>query len=516
MKLITSESVSFGHPDKIADQISDALLDAYLEQDQNSKVAIETMVKDNMVIVGGEVKSNAIIDIKPLIMNLVKDIGYTDPEHGFYYKNLSIINIIGEQSNEINKAVEAEELGAGDQGFMVGYATNETSEYMPLGIYISRKIVNHVVQIGFGPDAKSQTTIEHNDNNIRIHTILVSVCHKSDVNVEEVREKIKDEILSNAMNLDKKVFELIDNNVNIVINPAGSWNVGGPVSDCGLTGRKIVVDQYGPYCPVGGGAFCFAGDTIVKMEHEHKRIDEIIKGDMIWTLNETTNKTELKEVNDIYTKTADDSYDLLEITLENGEILKITENHEIKTNRGWIKAKDINNQDEIVTFYLCFYKIKKIEKIEKEKTYDLNIKDNHNYFVSDSEILVHNSGKDFSKVDRSGAYLARYIAKNIVATGIANKCKIEIAYMIGVAEPASLSIDTFGMANDEKLLQIVKQIFPLKPKEIIDKFNLKTPIYQETAKNGHFGHSHYAWEQLDKVKSIVMLYYPNLQKPKNC
>ena len=381
MKLITSESVSFGHPDKIADQISDALLDAYLEQDENSKVAIETMVKDNMVIVGGEVKSNAIIDIKPIIMNLVKDIGYTDPEHGFYYKNLSIINIIGEQSNEINKAVDAEELGAGDQGFMVGYATNETSEYMPLGMYISRKIVNHVVKIGFGPDAKSQTTIEHNDNNIRIHTILVSACHKNDIDVETVRKKIKDEILSNAMNLDKKVFELIDNNVNIVINPAGSWNVGGPVSDCGLTGRKIVVDQYGPYCPVGGGAF---------------------------------------------------------------------------------------------------------------------------------------SGKDFSKVDRSGAYLARYIAKNIVATGIANKCKVEIAYMIGVAEPASLSIDTFDMANDEKLLQIVKQIFPLKPKEIIDKFNLKNPIYQDTAKNGHFGHSHYAWEQLDKVKSIVMLYFPNLQNPRNC
>jgi len=381
MKLITSESVSFGHPDKIADQISDALLDAYLEQDENSKVAIETMVKDNMVIVGGEVKSNAIIDIKPIIMNLVKDIGYTDPEHGFYYKNLSIINIIGEQSNEINKAVDAEELGAGDQGFMVGYATNETSEYMPLGMYISRKIVNHVVKIGFGPDAKSQTTIEHNDNNIRIHTILVSACHKNDIDVQTVRKKIKDEILSNAMNLDKKVFELIDNNVNIVINPAGSWNVGGPVSDCGLTGRKIVVDQYGPYCPVGGGAF---------------------------------------------------------------------------------------------------------------------------------------SGKDFSKVDRSGAYLARYIAKNIVATGIANKCKVEIAYMIGVAEPASLSIDTFDMANDEKLLQIVKQIFPLKPKEIIDKFNLKNPIYQDTAKNGHFGHSHYAWEQLDKVKSIVMLYFPNLQNPRNC
>lgn len=381
MKLITSESVSFGHPDKIADQISDALLDAYLEQDENSKVAIETMVKDNMVIVGGEVKSNAIIDIKPIIMNLVKDIGYTDPEHGFYYKNLSIINIIGEQSNEINKAVDAEELGAGDQGFMVGYATNETSEYMPLGMYISRKIVNHVVKIGFGPDAKSQTTIEHNDNNIRIHTILVSACHKNDIDVQTVRKKIKDEILSNAMNLDKKVFELIDNNVNIVINPAGSWNVGGPVSDCGLTGRKIVVDQYGPYCPVGGGAF---------------------------------------------------------------------------------------------------------------------------------------SGKCYTKVDRSGAYLARYIAKNIVATGIANKCKIEIAYMIGVAEPSSLSIDTFGMANDEKLLQIVKQIFPLKPKEIIDKFNLKNPIYQDTAKNGHFGHSHYAWEQLDKVKSIVMLYFPNLQNPRNC
>jgi S-adenosylmethionine synthetase len=370
--------VSYGHPDKISDQISDLLLDAYLEKDENSRVAIETMVKDNIVIVSGEVKSNAIIDVDPLIRNMVKEIGYCDPEHGFYYKNLTIMNLIGKQSNEINNAVVLEnDITAGDQGFMIGFATNETEEYMPIGMYVSRKIVNHVISItGFGPDAKSQTTVEvdSNDNVTRIHTILVSVCHKSEISVEDVRERIVFEINNNSMNLEKRIFDLFDNNLIIVVNPAGSWNVGGPVSDCGLTGRKIVVDQYGPYCPVGGGAF---------------------------------------------------------------------------------------------------------------------------------------SGKDSSKVDRSGAYLARYIAKNIVASGIAKKCKVEIAYMIGVAEPASLSIDTYGAADDEKLLKIVKMLFPLRPKQIIEKLNLKKPIYQQTAKYGHFGHKEYTWEQLDKANDILRYYYPS-------
>jgi S-adenosylmethionine synthetase len=373
MKLITTESVSYGHPDKIADQISDLLLDAYLEQDENSKVGIETMVKDNIVIISGEVKSNAIINPDTLIRDLVRDIGYVDPEHGFYYKNLTILNIIGKQSNEINTAVDSVELGSGDQGFMIGYATNDTENYMPIGMYVSKRLIDYVVAgvPDYGPDCKSQTTIEYNGDGVRIHTILISVMHKNYITLDFIRERLKNAIKNNYMKLEDKIFKLIDENTNIVINPAGSWHVGGPVSDCGVTGRKIVVDQYGPYCPVGGGSF---------------------------------------------------------------------------------------------------------------------------------------SGKDFSKTDRSGAYLTRYIAKNIVASGLAKECKVEIAYMIGVAEPVSLNINTFGEANDDKLTEIVKLIFPMKPQDIINHFGLKKPIFLKTAKYGHFGNDIYPWEQIDKIDNIIKEY----------
>lgn len=351
MKLITTESVSFGHPDKIADQISDLLLDAYLTQDDNSKVAIETMVKDNMVIISGEVKSNAIFNPDPLIRNMVKEIGYTDPEHGFYYKNLSILNIIGKQSNEINMAVDGVELGSGDQGFMIGYATNDTENYMPIGMYVSRKLVDYVVNEPLlGPDCKSQTTIEYDNDNCRIHTILISVMHRIGISVDCVRTSLINDIKENKMKLEDKIFKLIDDDTKIVINPAGTWNVGGPVSDCGVTGRKIVVDQYGPYCPVGGGAFCFAGDTLVKMNNGYKQISLIEKDDLIWTYNVNTNKLELKTVNNIFSKSSDDSYDMLELVMENDEIIKITENHEVKTKNGWKKAKDLNINDEILDF----------------------------------------------------------------------------------------------------------------------------------------------------------------------
>ena len=367
-RLITTESVSIGHPDKVADQISDAILDAYLKKDPNSKVAVETMVKDNCVVLGGEISSKIRIDYEKVVKNTIKEIGYTDPEHGFYYKNVTLINLIGLQSPEINSAVlknTEENLGAGDQGFMTGYATNETETYMPIGIYISKKLVDYVYERGnlFGPDIKAQTTIEYGENSNRIDTLLVSTMHKKSVSLEEVKEHINRAIRENLIGLTPEIFGLIDRETKIVVNPAGSWNVGGPVSDCGVTGRKIVVDKYGPYCAVGGGAF---------------------------------------------------------------------------------------------------------------------------------------SGKDPSKVDRSGAYLARYIAKNIVASGISDKCSVEIAYMIGVDKPSSLNINTYGKFDDSILVEIVMKNFPTTPSEIINYFNLRTPIYNESAKC-HFGNDSMPWEKLDKV-----------------
>lgn len=365
-RLITSESVSSGHPDKIADQISDSIVDQYLLGDPNSKVAVETMVKDNCVILGGEVKSNSIIDLDKTIREVVKDIGYDDENSGFYYKNLTIINLIGKQSQEINSAVEKEETAAGDQGFVIGYATNETPNMMPLGMHISKKLINLIKDIdGLGPDAKSQVTIEEEDGSKRVHTILISTQHTTEINLDDLRYKLKSSIRENTMGLDKKIFNLIDEDTQIFINPAGTWNIGGPVSDCGLTGRKIVVDQYGPYCPVGGGAF---------------------------------------------------------------------------------------------------------------------------------------SGKDAdSKVDRSGAYLARYIAKNIVSSGVTDKCKVEISYIIGKTEPTSLNIDTFGKYDDGKLIRIIKEIIDMRPDSISERFNLKSPKgwnYLESSK-GHYGNIDFPWEKLD-------------------
>ena len=342
-----------------------------MANDPNAKVAVETMVKDNCVVLGGEISSTFRADYEKIVKDTIKEIGYIDPDHGFYYKNVTIINLIGLQSPEINSAVlknSEEYLGAGDQGFMTGYATNETDNYMPIGMYVSKKLVDYVYSQNsyFGPDIKTQTTLEYGENSNRIHTLLVSTMHKKNVTLDGVRKHITLAIRENHVGLSKEVFGLIDENTKIVVNPAGSWNVGGPVSDCGLTGRKIVVDQYGPYCAVGGGAF---------------------------------------------------------------------------------------------------------------------------------------SGKDPSKVDRSGAYLARYIAKNIVASGISNKCSVEIAYMIGVDKPSSLNINTYGKFDDEFLVEIVMKNFPTTPSEIINHFNLRTPIYKMSAKS-HFGNDIMPWEKLDKVEIL--------------
>jgi len=377
-KYFTSESVSAGHPDKLADQISDAILDEYLIRDPYVKAGIETMIKDNIVILGGEISTSykESLNIEKIVKHVIKTAGYTkekylDPE------SIKIINLLGKQSLEINKAVVKEdgELGAGDQGIMFGYACNEAPNYMSLDIYIAKSLLDEILTIdGLGPDAKSQVTIFKDNRDIKyIDNILLSTVHDSNINLYELRLLINDYIdtFFNKYNLQNYLMP----HTKIIVNPAGEWHIGGSVSDCGLTGRKIVVDAYGGNCPVGGGAF---------------------------------------------------------------------------------------------------------------------------------------SGKDSSKVDRSAAYLCRYIAKNIVAANILDECKIQLSYMIGVPEPSSINISGKINSTDinfnENQINLIKEIFPMTPKQIIDKFDLRKPIFYNTARYGHFGIDSYPWEQLDKVEELKNLF----------
>ena len=376
-KLVVSEFVSFGHPDKIADQIADAILDAFLEKDSNVRTGIEVMVKDNIVVLGGEVNSTATIDYEKVVRDVYSKLSFP-PDHHLSPNEIKIINLIGKQSEEIHSGVDkGEEIGAGDQGFMVGYASNETSTYMPLGYQIAKSICNYVAnQDIWGPDTKTQVIMEYNKYSepIAIHSILVSTMHQC--SLQCVRENVKLAIMQNFVKLDKNVYDkfIKDKDIKIDVNPCGSWQIGGPVSDCGVTGRKLVVDSYGGYCNIGGG----------------------------------------------------------------------------------------------------------------------------NY-----------SGKDFSKVDRSGAYMARYLAKNIVASGFCNKCRVTLSYMIGIAQPCSVEIDVDR--NADKIPQLKKWItqnVDLTPKSFIDKFvsNVKHQFYL-TSRYGHFGHNMltyltYPWEKIDIAEEI--------------
>ena len=375
-KIIVSEFVSYGHPDKIADQISDAILDAFLEKDRHVKAGIEVMIKDNVVVLGGEIKSDATINYESVVRDVMSNFHFSD-KHGLQPENIKIINLIGKQSPEINKGVEQENgiIGAGDQGFMVGFASNETPSYLPLGVYLSKKIVQHVsdsISSYIGPDAKSQVIVDYSGEEPVVKHILVSVMHQ--IGLNELVFFIKDSILNNRVGLDEKLFEkYIKNNDKLVIdvNPCGAWEIGGPVSDCGVTGRKIVVDQFGGYCNVGGGA---------------------------------------------------------------------------------------------------------------------------------------KSGKDGTKCDRSAAYAARYIAKNIVASGLSNTCKVVLSYMIGVPEPSSICIETDTKLDNVKLEKIIRSYFDLTPRGIIERFNLTDPIFYKTARYGHYGNSNYPWEKLDLVNVIKEKY----------
>jgi len=386
-RLFTSESVSEGHPDKIADQISDAILDALLEQDPMARVACETSVTTGLVLVFGEVSTSAYVDMQKVVRQTIKDIGYNRPEYGFDGDNVAVLVAIDEQSQDIAQGVdtslEAREdrekrinaIGAGDQGLMFGFATNETDELMPLPISLSHKIVAHLAKLRktagisyLRPDAKSQVTVEYDENDQpkRVDTIIISTQHDDEVANETIRrdmiEKVIKEVVPN---------ELLDEQTKYFINPTGRFVIGGPQGDAGLTGRKIIVDTYGGYARHGGGAF---------------------------------------------------------------------------------------------------------------------------------------SGKDATKVDRSASYAARYIAKNIVAAKLADKAEVQLAYAIGVAEPVSISIDTFGTSkvSQEKLIEVVRQNFDLRPAGIIEMLDLRRPIYKDTAAYGHFGRTDIdlPWEKTDKVETL--------------
>jgi len=378
--LFTSESVTIGHPDKVADQISDAILDAMLMQDPDSRVACETLVTTGMVLVAGEITTHAYVDIAGIVRETVKRIGYTDPAIGFDYENCAVINTIGEQSPDISQGVTEgkglhKEQGAGDQGLMFGFACRETPAFMPLPIYLAHKLTDRLAKVRqngklpwLRPDGKSQVTVEYDNNGKpkRIHTVVVSTQHAAQVKYQSLYEEILKQVVMPV--LPKK---LVDKKMIVHINPTGRFVVGGPKGDCGVTGRKIIVDTYGGRGCHGGGAF---------------------------------------------------------------------------------------------------------------------------------------SGKDPSKVDRSASYMARYIAKNIVAAGLADACELQLSYAIGVAEPVSIFVDTEGTEKVDKTLivKLIWELFPLTPKGIIDHLNLKRPIYEETARNGHFGRNHpdFTWEKTDMAHKL--------------
>ncbi len=370
--LFTSESVSEGHPDKVADQISDAVLDALLAQDPNSRVACETFVTTGLVVIGGEVTTKSYINLQEIAREVINRIGYTKAEYMFDGNSCGVLNAIHSQSPDISMGVDTG--GAGDQGMMFGYATNETPEYMPATLTFSHKLVKVLADIRrneaslmpyLRPDAKSQVTIEYEGNKIkRVHTIVVSTQHDPNVSQEQIREDVIKNVIPRVIPSD-----LMDANVIIHVNPTGRFEIGGPHGDTGLTGRKIIVDTYGGKAPHGGGAF---------------------------------------------------------------------------------------------------------------------------------------SGKDPSKVDRSAAYAARHVAKNIVAAGLAEECTVQLAYAIGVAQPVSVFVTTHGSGkiNDEELSLIIKDNVDLTPRGIISRLDLKRPIYQATAAYGHFGRDEFSWEKLDLVPML--------------
>ena len=373
--LFTSESVSEGHPDKIADQISDAVLDEILKQDPKARVACETYVKTGMALVGGEITTSAWVDIENLTRQVICDIGYKHSEMGFDGNSCAVLNAIGKQSSDINQGVDREnplDQGAGDQGIMFGYATNETEVLMPAAITYAHRLMENQAEVRksgklswLRPDAKSQVTLKYEDNKIvGVDAVVLSTQHSEEVSQKEIYEGVMEEIIKPIL-----PSEWLSQQTKYFINPTGRFVIGGPMGDCGLTGRKIIVDTYGGAARHGGGAF---------------------------------------------------------------------------------------------------------------------------------------SGKDPSKVDRSAAYAARYVAKNIVAAGLADRCEIQLSYAIGVTEPTSIMVETFGTGkvSNEVLVKLVREFFDLRPYGLIKMLNLIQPIYRQTAAYGHFGREQFPWEKVDRAEEL--------------
>ena len=372
---ITSESVTEGHPDKICDRISDAVVDALLEQDPDSRVAVECLVTTGTVIVAGEINTNGYADVQRIARKTLKEIGYTDPEFGIDNEDAGVLVSIHEQSPDIAMGVDETNdraQGAGDQGMMYGYASDETPELMPLPITLAHRLTSRLAEArksgeieGIGPDGKSQVTVEYHDGKpARVDTVVISTQHLASRNVEELRADVVQKVIQPVCE------EYMDSDTKIHINPTGQFVIGGPEGDTGLTGRKIIVDTYGGVGRHGGGAF---------------------------------------------------------------------------------------------------------------------------------------SGKDPSKVDRSAAYAARYVAKNIVAAGLATRCEVQLSYAIGVAEPTSVNVDTFGTHRvpEETIVELVRKHFDLTPKGIISDLQLKRPIYKATSAYGHFGRDGFSWEMTDRAESLA-------------
>ena len=385
--LFTSESVSEGHPDKIADQISDAILDAMLAKDPDSRVAVETSVTTGLVLVFGEVSTKAYVNIQKIVRDTIREIGYTDGKYGFDADNCAVITAIDSQSPDIAQGVDdsldtregdgdpLDKIGAGDQGLMFGYATDETPEYMPLALMMSHKLMRRIAKLRkenaisyLRPDAKAEVTVEYDENDkpLRVDTVVLSTQHDPDVTLDQIKKDVKEQVIKQVI-----PAKYLDDDTKYFINPTGRFVIGGPQGDAGLTGRKIIVDTYGGAAHHGGGAF---------------------------------------------------------------------------------------------------------------------------------------SGKDATKVDRSASYAARYIAKNLVAAGAAHKVEVQVAYAIGVAEPVSISVDTFGTSDidNDKIIAAIRKIFDLRPAGIIKMLDLKRPIYKQTAAYGHFGRTDIdlPWEKTDKVDAL--------------
>ena len=375
--LFTSESVSEGHPDKMADQISDAVLDAIIKDDPNSRVAVETMVKTGMAIIAGEVRTNTYVDLEQIVRDVITGIGYDSSDVGFDGNSCAVLNAIGKQSGDIAQGVdeaEDKDIGAGDQGLMFGYASNETEALMPAPIFYSHRLVERQAQLRkngvlpwLRPDAKSQVTLRYDQGKpVAIDAVVLSTQHAPNISLSDLQEAVREEIINHVL-----PAEWLHADTQYHINPTGQFIIGGPMGDCGLTGRKIIVDTYGGMAHHGGGAF---------------------------------------------------------------------------------------------------------------------------------------SGKDPTKVDRSAAYAGRYVAKNIVAAGLADRCEIQVSYAIGVSEPTSISIETYGTGklSDEEITALVRDNFDLRPRGLIEMLGLRRPIYQPTASYGHFGReeANFTWEKTDKVEAL--------------